>query len=95
VRLTTSRSLFFEPLAPAQAIGRVRTWLERPQVRVLQPGPQHLDLLEELAAEAGKAGSLTTDLHLAALAVEHDAELHSNDRDFGRFAGLRWTNPLE
>jgi predicted nucleic acid-binding protein len=31
---------------------------------------------------------------LAALAIEHHAELHSNDADFSRFPGLRWINPL-
>ena len=43
---------------------------------------------------AGSAGNLTTDAHLAALAVEHQAELHSTDADMARFRGLRWTNPL-
>jgi predicted nucleic acid-binding protein len=42
----------------------------------------------------GLAGSLTTDTHLAALAIEHQAEIHSNDADFARFPGLRWRNPL-
>ena len=40
----------------------------------------------------GTAGNLTTDAHLAALAIEHQAELHSTDADFARFAGLRWRN---
>jgi uncharacterized protein len=40
---------------------------------------------------AGTAGNLTTDAHLAALAIEHDAELVTFDRDFERFAGLRMT----
>ena len=40
------------------------------------------------------SASLTTDAHLAALAIEHQAELHSNDGDFSRFPGLRRTNPL-
>jgi predicted nucleic acid-binding protein len=40
-------------------------------------------------------GNLTTDTHLAALAIEHQGELHSNDADFGRFPGLRWRNPLD
>jgi predicted nucleic acid-binding protein len=44
--------------------------------------------------EAQASGNLTTDVHLAALAIEHQAELHSNDADFSRFPGLRWTNPL-
>ena len=34
------------------------------------------------------------DAHLAALAIEHQAELHSNDTDFSRFSGLRWRNPI-
>ncbi|MEO5770054.1 MAG: hypothetical protein ABIS92_16990 [Polyangia bacterium] len=50
--------------------------------------------MEELFRATGVAGSLTTDTHLAALAIEHQAELHSNDSDFGRFPGLRWVNPL-
>jgi predicted nucleic acid-binding protein len=42
----------------------------------------------------GTAGNLTTDAHLAALAIEHQAELHSTDADFARFPGVRWVNPL-
>ena len=94
LRLMTSREVLLEPLGPSEAIGHIRSWLERPQVRILQPGPGHVDLVEELATEAGRAGALTTDIHLAALAIEHQAEVHSNDRDFDRFPGLRWTNPL-
>jgi len=32
---------------------------------------------------------------LAALAIEHGALLASTDRDFSRFPGLEWLNPLE
>lgn len=94
LRLMTSRSVLVEPLSASEAIEFIRSWLARPQVRILQPGPGHLDLVDELAKAAGKAGSLTTDIHLAALAIEHGAELHTNDGDFKRFPGLRWTNPL-
>lgn len=94
LRLMTSRAILVDPLTAPEAIDHIRRWLARPQVRILQPGPGHLDLLDELAKQAGKAGALTTDIHLAALAVEHGVELHSNDGDFGRFPGLRWTNPL-
>lgn len=94
VRLTTSRSVLVEPFSPAEVLGHLRSWLERPQVQILAPGPRHLDLLENLAEEAGTAGVLTTDLHLAALAIEVQAELHSNDGDFERFSGLRWVDPL-
>ena len=33
--------------------------------------------------------------HLAALAIEHGAVLYTNDRDFTRFPGLKWSNPLD
>jgi len=42
----------------------------------------------------GTGGNLTSDAHLAALAIEHGAELCSSDTDFGRFPGLNWSNPL-
>ncbi len=94
LRLMTSRSVLADPLTPAEAIGHLRSWLARPQVVVLGPGSRHLDLLEQLLIAARAAGTLTTDAHLAALAIEHQAELCSNDADFIRFPGLRWTNPL-
>jgi hypothetical protein len=94
LRLMTNRSVLTAPFSPRQAFGHLRAWLRRPQVEILQPGPRHLDLLETLALEAGTAAVLTTDLHLAALAIETQAVLHSNDTDFARFSGLRWVNPL-
>jgi uncharacterized protein len=83
-----------QPLDAASAINHVRSWLDRRNVEVLDPGPRHLELLERLLAEVGVAGNLTTDAHLAALAIEHQCELHSNDADFSRFSGLRWRDPL-
>lgn len=94
LRLMTSRSVLVTPLTPVEAISDIRSWLERPQVQILQPGPRHLELLDGLMRDAQASGRLTTDVHLAALAIEHQAELHSNDGDFSRFPGLRRTNPL-
>ena len=56
---------------------------------------RHASVLRELLEPLGTAGNLTTDAHVAALAIEHGAELCSTDRDFSRFAGLRWADPLE
>ena len=94
LRIMTSRRVFVDPYDAREALGHIRSWLERPQVQVVQPGSRHLDLLENLVTEAGAAAGLTTDLHLAALAIEHQAELHSNDAEFSRFSGLRWIDPL-
>jgi uncharacterized protein len=93
-RIMTSRRILIRPLTADRTLGHLRSWIEQPQSFILQPGPRHLDLLQSLSAAAGVSGELTTDLHLAALAIEHQAELHSNDSDFGRFSGLRWVNPL-
>jgi toxin-antitoxin system PIN domain toxin len=95
LRLMTSRHVLVDPLSPDEAARHISSWLERPQVQILQPGPRHLELLDGLMREAGAAGSLVTDAHLAALAIEYQAELHSNDAEFSRFPGLRWQNPLD
>lgn len=94
VRLVTHPRVLEEPLAPDAALRRVEAWFRHPSVQVLDPGPQHLMLIGRLFNSTGVAGALTTDTHLAALAIEHQCELHSNDSDFGRFPGLRWRNPL-
>ena len=95
LRLMTNRSVLLDPCSSEEAIGYIRSWLERPQVQLLHPGPRHLDILDDLLKPAKSAGKLTTDAHLAALAIEYQAELHTNDGDFDRFPGLRWANPLK
>lgn len=94
IRLTTHPRVLTEPLTPREALDRVEAWLDRPSVRILEPGPRHVVILRSLFEATGVGASLTTDTHLAALAMEHQAELCSNDADFSRFPGLRWRNPL-
>ena len=94
VRLMTHPAVLMEPMTAGEALSQVRSWLARPNATVLQPGPRHLDLLDVLFDEAGVAGTLTTDAHLAAIAIENNATLHSNDADFSRFGGLKCLNPL-
>ncbi len=94
LRLMTSPAVLAPPLPPGAASEHVRAWFERPVVEVIEPGPRHLNILARLLDSAGTAGSLTSDAHLAAIAIEHQCELHSSDTDFARFPGLRWTNPL-
>lgn len=95
VRLVTHPAVSTSPVAPGAALDRVEAWLARPHVHVIDPGPRHLTILRGLFDATGVAASLTTDTHLAALALEYRAEIHSNDRDFDRFPGLRWRNPLK
>ena len=95
VRLTTHRHVLVAPLPVATASEIVEEWLEQPVVRVLVPGRDHARHCFGFLRKLGVAGNLTTDAHLAALALDYQAELHSNDGDFARFPGLRWRNPLE
>lgn len=93
VRIMSNRRVLARPMPPDEAVGHCRAWLAVPNVSIVLPGPRHLDILGSLLA--GPVGSnLVTDAHLAALAIEHQAELQSNDVDFGRFSGLRWRNPV-
>ncbi len=94
VRLVTHPMVLVDPLSPEEALGHVESWFDREHVRIVEPGPRHLEIIGQLFAAVGVAGGLTTDAHLAALAIEHQCALYSTDTDFGRFPGLRWTNPL-
>jgi toxin-antitoxin system PIN domain toxin len=94
VRLSTRAQLAAHPLEPAEAFDIVESWLAQPCALVLHPTERHLALLRGLLEPLGTAGNITSDAHLAALAIEHGAEVCSADADFGRFRGLRWTNPL-
>ena len=94
LRLTTSPRVFCAPLTVDESARRVEAWFRAPPVRLLVPGPGHVTTLLSCLRSAGAAGPLTTDAHIAALALEYRAEVHTADLDFGRFPGLRWSNPL-
>ncbi len=94
IRIATNAKILDNPLDVGGACDRVRSWLGQPQTVIIHPGDRHADILFSLLEEAGAAGNLTTDAHLAALAIEHQAELHSTDADMARFPGLRWANPV-
>lgn len=95
LRLSTQPLVFERPLAVEQALDLIDSWIAQPCATIVEPTNRHTSLLRELLAPLGTAGNLTTDAHLAVLAIEHGAELCSSDPDFTRFPGLRWTDPLE
>jgi toxin-antitoxin system PIN domain toxin len=94
LRLTTRPGLFRRPLSVEAAFDLVASWLDQTSVTIVHPGPRHLSILRELLQPLGTGGNLTSDAHLAALAIEHSAELCSSDTDFARFSALKWRNPL-
>jgi toxin-antitoxin system PIN domain toxin len=94
LRLSTNPRVFPRPLAPHVAALKLDAWLALDNVRIVGEKDDHWDTLKPLLGGTGTAGNLTTDAHLAALAISHDAVLVSTDTDFARFKGLRWENPL-
>jgi toxin-antitoxin system PIN domain toxin len=94
VRLTTNPRVFEAPLAVEEALELVDGWLAQPNVTVVHPTDRHSQLLRELLVPLGTAGNLASDAHLAALSIEHGAELCSADADFARFPRVRWFNPV-
>jgi toxin-antitoxin system PIN domain toxin len=94
VRLVTNPRVFRDPWGVERAFDVVDGWLAQPTVTVVHPTDRHAAALRDLLRPLGAAGNLTSDAHLAALAIEHGATLCSCDNDFSRFSGLRWVDPL-
>lgn len=95
VRICTNSRAVRSPLKTAEACAIVSEWLELPSVVILQPGEAHWTILSDVLVRAKVHGPLVSDAHLAALAIEHGAILHSTDHDFSRFADLQWIDPLQ
>jgi uncharacterized protein len=93
VRIVTNPAIYPHALSVDDATAQIQTWLGAPAAVVVEPTARHAGVLRGLLMESGTAGNLTTDVHLAALAIEHGAELVSYDRDFGRFRGVRHRLP--
>jgi toxin-antitoxin system PIN domain toxin len=94
LRIATSPRVFERPLSPSEAAAAISSWLARPAAGILEPGERHWDILRGLVQDGQALGPLVMDAVLAAIALEHGATLCTTDRDFTRFAGLKWRNPL-
>jgi hypothetical protein len=95
VRISTHARILPRPLPVRRALGLVDEWMNQPPVHMIEPTDRHWGIFKQLLDPLGAAANLTSDAHLAALAIEHGARLCSTDRDFARFPHLKWTNPLE
>jgi len=94
VRISTHPRALERPLDVDQAWQLVESWLDRPNVWVPVPTDRHREIFAMLLVGSSAAGNHVPDAHLAALAIEWGLELQSADRDFARYAGLRWRDPL-
>ena len=94
LRITTRAGIMRQPLPLTDALAYVDSWMRQPCVEAVTPGPQHWPILSRLLEATGTAGNLTSDAHIAALALERGAPVYSTDHDFARFPGIRHINPL-
>ena len=95
LRVITNRRLPGSRLTVEQAIEIVEAWLEQPNIRIIVAGDDHWSVLKRMIMEGRATGPLVSDAELVALTVEYGAVLYTADRDFARFPGLRWKNPLD
>ncbi len=95
MRITTNRRIVARPLAVEAVMQRLEDWLALPHVHIATPSDAHFARLRMQLERLGTAGNLTTDAHLAVLAMERGYVLYSTDSDFARFPGLRWANPCQ
>lgn len=93
VRVSTNRKIVARPLPVRDVMETIHRWIELPHIHIAQPSDRHFARLRVVLEQLGAAGNLTTDAHLAVLAMERGYVLYSTDADFARFTGLRWVNP--
>lgn len=93
LRIATNPKAFPHPLTVDQSFDLMGTWLDQPSVSIVQPGARHFQLLHDLLQPLGTGANLTSDAHLAAVAIENKGTVCSADTDFLRFKGVRYFNP--
>ncbi len=93
LRITTRAGILRRPLDADAAIAYVDSWFSQPFVQPVVPGPRHWTVFRGLVRAAGTAGNLTSDAHLAALAIEYGAPVVTTDHDFRRFPGVEVIDP--
>ena len=94
LRISTSSHALAHPLTLDEATDIVDSIVSSSNVLVLQPTAGHWMIFRRLLIDSQAVGNLTSDAHLATLALEHDCMVATNDKDFTRFTGLKIINPI-
>lgn len=94
-RLMTHPTICENPLPVAAVREMVEQWFAVDSVQLLQLSPSARLRFFDLLEQAGHGGNLSTDALIALHALEHSGTVYSNDRDFDRFPGVKWINPIE
>jgi uncharacterized protein len=94
LRVVTDPRVFHPPTPVDAALVFANAFRQQPNAVAVHPGARHWDIFAKLCRDADARGNLIPDAWLAALAIESGCEFITTDRDYSRFAGLRWRHPL-
>ena len=90
LRIATSRKVYQNPMSVSEAMDHISLWTNRGNTTLIEPHPAYLEDTGRLLIAAGSAGgNLVTDAQIAALAIAFKGVVHTSDRDFLRFPGLK------
>lgn len=95
LRIVTHPAVFSTPSPTLEALSFAETIRSQPNCVLVSPGARHWQLFADLYRTAGVRGNLVPDAYFAALAIESGSEWITTDRDYARFAGLRWRHPFD
>jgi uncharacterized protein len=95
LRIITNRQLRGERLTMEEAAEIIDEWAALPVVHLLSAGERHWAHFKRMLVDGKVSGPMTSDAELAAVTMENAGVLYTTDRDFARFPGLKWVNPLD
>ena len=93
LRVVTHPRVFSPPSPTGHALEFAEALRAHPNCVPVAPGSRHWNIFASLCRQPGVKGNLVPDAYLAALAIESGSEWMTTDRDYARFAGLRWRDP--
>lgn len=95
LRIATHPSIFERPLSPTEAVGNIRSLVERPNVRTPGEDERFWPALQEAISTTTARGNLVPDAQIAALMRTHGVRtIISHDRDFRKFPGIDVLDPF-
>lgn len=94
LRIVTHPKIFTPPSSTLIAIQFIEEIISLPNAIKIIPGQLHWQLFTDLCQKIRAKGNLIPDAYFAALAIESGCTWISTDRDYTRFPGLDWLDPL-
>lgn len=94
LRIVTHPRALAHPTTISKAVSIVQKWLELDNVHIVSFEKRSWPIFVKMLVEGQAFGDLVMDAHIAAIAVSCGATVATTDRDFTRFPGLQFTNPI-